>query len=317
MSEPEVSRPGSILRAEREALGVTVREVSETLNLSMSAIEAIEADDYERLPGPVFARGYVRAYARLLELEPDPLLAQIPRPPDPMDAVPERPELPVWEWIRRRPGLVLGGAAGLLVAVVVMMAVWLWPGGESQDASAGTAPGAVPHTAAPSGAPPAAGLAARTPTSPQSRPDASAAGPLTDGAAAAAAPVPDAPATPSPGEAAAPAAGVVAAARRPANRARSAASPSRGTTVCPSRSRTTAGWKSGTARAPTSTVTSAGAAHIWNWWAMARSAFCWAMRRALASASTAPASPWLLTPETTSPPWFWGNDHDSVDPRHA
>ena len=39
--EPDANRPGSVLRAEREALGVTVREVAETLNLSMTVIEAI------------------------------------------------------------------------------------------------------------------------------------------------------------------------------------------------------------------------------------------------------------------------------------
>jgi cytoskeleton protein RodZ len=53
----EANRPGTVLRAEREALGVTVREVAETLNLSLATIEAIEADDHTRLPGPVFARG--------------------------------------------------------------------------------------------------------------------------------------------------------------------------------------------------------------------------------------------------------------------
>lgn len=96
MSEPQASRPGSILRAEREALGVTVREVSETLNLSMAMIEAIEADDLERLPGPVFARGYVRAYARLLELDPEPLVSCYPKPQAPLPAA-ARPESPVWE----------------------------------------------------------------------------------------------------------------------------------------------------------------------------------------------------------------------------
>ena len=131
MSEPEPSRPGSILRAEREALGVSVREVSETLNLSVAVIEAIEADDHERLPGPVFARGYVRAYARLLELEPEPLVAQYPAPQDPIVRSKAPSEPPIWEWIRRRPALVLGGAAGVLVLLLVVVVVWLWPDGDA------------------------------------------------------------------------------------------------------------------------------------------------------------------------------------------
>ena len=126
MSEPQPSRPGSILRAEREALGVTVREVSETLNLSMATIEAIEADDLDRLPGPVFARGYVRAYARLLELDPEPLVTGYPEPQAPLPAA-GPPESPVWEWIRQRPAMVLGGAAGVLLLLIVVLLIWLWP----------------------------------------------------------------------------------------------------------------------------------------------------------------------------------------------
>lgn len=127
MSEPEVNRPGSVLRAEREALGVTIREVAETLNLSMTVIEALEADDYERLPGPVFARGYVRAYARLLELPPEPLVAQYPRAAESVVPVAAAAEAPVWEWIRRRPGLVLGGAAAAGVLLLVLVTASLWP----------------------------------------------------------------------------------------------------------------------------------------------------------------------------------------------
>ncbi len=132
--------PGAVLRAERESLGVTVREVSETLNLAMSVIEAIEADDYGRLPGPVFTRGYVRAYARLLELDPEPLLSGLPRAEEP---APPRvaSEAPVWEWIRRRPGLVLGAAGAVLLGLVVMLLVWLWP----KDSAEATA--AVPAVA--------------------------------------------------------------------------------------------------------------------------------------------------------------------------
>lgn len=132
MSEPEPSRPGSILRAEREALGVSVREVSETLNLSIAVIEAIEADDHARLPGPVFARGYVRAYARLLELEPEPLVAQYPKPRDPTPSAGAPSEPPIWEWIRRRPALVLGGAAAAVVLLLTLLVIWVWPDGAAE-----------------------------------------------------------------------------------------------------------------------------------------------------------------------------------------
>jgi cytoskeleton protein RodZ len=68
--------PGLTLKEAREAIGVTEREVADALNLPLTTIEAIEANDAESLPNAVFARGYVRAYAKLLELDPDPLVAE-------------------------------------------------------------------------------------------------------------------------------------------------------------------------------------------------------------------------------------------------
>lgn len=152
--EPDANRPGSVLRAEREALGVSVREVAETLNLSIAVIEAIESDDLDRLPGTVFARGYVRAYARLLELEPGPLVAQYPRATDPAPAPPVATEAPLWEWLRRRPGVVLSAATALLVLLLVVLAMVVWPDGTdapggSADAVRDQAPVEDPERAAP------------------------------------------------------------------------------------------------------------------------------------------------------------------------
>lgn len=119
--------PGQQLRAEREALGVTVREVADTLNLSMVVIQALEDDDYDRLPGVVFTRGYVRAYARLLDIDPTPLLQRLPAPGSSFEAHGAAPESNVAEWIRRRPALVLTALGAVAAAVVISLAVLLWP----------------------------------------------------------------------------------------------------------------------------------------------------------------------------------------------
>jgi len=126
VTEP-TSGPGQILRAERESLGVTVREVADTLNLSMTVVQALEADDYDRLPGVVFARGYIRAYARLLDLDPVPLLEIFPSQVNGTDGSAAVHEPGMGEWVRRRPGLVLSGLAALVVGLLVIVAVSLWP----------------------------------------------------------------------------------------------------------------------------------------------------------------------------------------------
>lgn len=135
--------PGARLRAERERLGVTVREVSETLNLTMGVVQAIEADDYGRLPGPVFTRGYLRAYARLLRIDPEPLLDGCPYAARDVSPEPERSEPALREWVRRRPALVLGSAGIVAAALLVAGLVMLWPEpGSQSDAEAlqGSAP---------------------------------------------------------------------------------------------------------------------------------------------------------------------------------
>lgn len=117
--------PGRRLRSEREALGVSVREVADTLNLSITVVQALEDDDYKQLPGAVFIRGYVRAYARLLDLDPVPLLDQLPAAGGRVVPVAREPELA--EWIRRRPGLVLGALGSVVLVLLVAAVLWLWP----------------------------------------------------------------------------------------------------------------------------------------------------------------------------------------------
>lgn len=55
---------GQQLRAAREARGISLREVSEGTRISMRYLEAIESDNYKHLPGGIFNRSFVKAYAR-------------------------------------------------------------------------------------------------------------------------------------------------------------------------------------------------------------------------------------------------------------
>jgi cytoskeleton protein RodZ len=66
--------PGATLASAREANGLSIAEVAEQMRISPRQVEAIEADRYGELPGAVFVRGFVRNYARLLKLDPVPLL---------------------------------------------------------------------------------------------------------------------------------------------------------------------------------------------------------------------------------------------------
>ena len=65
---------GAALAAARNAKNMSVQAVSDTLRLSLKQIIALESDDFSALPQPMATRGFIRNYARLLELDAEPLL---------------------------------------------------------------------------------------------------------------------------------------------------------------------------------------------------------------------------------------------------
>ena len=74
-SVPEVKvELGSILANARESQNLTVEDVAASLRLSVAKIKSLEADDFLAISDPTLARGFIRIYARLLKLDPEPLL---------------------------------------------------------------------------------------------------------------------------------------------------------------------------------------------------------------------------------------------------
>ena len=59
---------GKVLREEREKAGLTQQQVSEALKLRPSIIDAIEREQWDKLPHAVFVKGFIRSYARLLKV---------------------------------------------------------------------------------------------------------------------------------------------------------------------------------------------------------------------------------------------------------
>lgn len=62
---------GLRLRAAREARGVSLRQIATTTKISVLALEALERNDVSRLPGGLFSRAFVRAYAKEVGLDPE------------------------------------------------------------------------------------------------------------------------------------------------------------------------------------------------------------------------------------------------------
>jgi cytoskeleton protein RodZ len=168
--------PGKRLKAAREAMEVSAREVADALNLPLRVITALESDDYERLPPSVFTRGYVRSYARLLELSPDEILALYPE----VDIEPEPPLEPPPVGPLEESRAKQLGLGIFLVVVLIAVVAWLVSGGDDAPATPEAVSSTIEQDAAQPGAaipPREAEQAVRAPAEPA---DDSAAGSTAD-----------------------------------------------------------------------------------------------------------------------------------------
>jgi cytoskeleton protein RodZ len=75
---------GEQLSAARKARGLAVLDIAQALKLGSRQVEALENGDWAGLPGATFIRGFIRNYARLVQVDPAPLMIQL-------DSVLEKP----------------------------------------------------------------------------------------------------------------------------------------------------------------------------------------------------------------------------------
>ena len=110
---------GEHLKREREMRGVSLEEISAATRISVRFLEALENEQWERLPGGIFNRGFIRSVARFLGMDEENLVAEYAMETH------ERPEIAVWtkEPVRKRTNwTAIGGA--IAVAILVIAGVW-------------------------------------------------------------------------------------------------------------------------------------------------------------------------------------------------
>jgi cytoskeleton protein RodZ len=115
---------GEALRSAREAQGKSVEDAAAATRIRSSYLEALEQEHFEQLGGNVYAKGFLRSYAKFLGVDPAPLLEAY--------RAQERPDAPLFE---HAPTAIRGQASGrrgptwLTVAIVcvsIILVVSLW-----------------------------------------------------------------------------------------------------------------------------------------------------------------------------------------------
>ena len=156
-SAPELEAPGAQLGRLRAARELSITDVAERIKYSTRQIEALEADDYSKLPGTTFVRGMIRGYAKLLQTDPGPVLKQFEdrHLSERITLTMPSEHIPFPDGKARATRLYLGLGALALVAAAAIMFEWqfglgvsspmaLQPPIPAQQVSAPVAPVAQP-----------------------------------------------------------------------------------------------------------------------------------------------------------------------------
>ena len=148
--------PGAIVRAQRETRGLTRQDIADTLNLGVRVVEDIETENWARLPAAAFTRGYLRAYAKLLDIDPDTVVSAF-------DAAVSRGETRsavvtsmqrshrrgLADMSQKHPGAVLTGAVAVVICAVVIVLWAVWPNVGVKEAVVAKQPAGPAETAIP------------------------------------------------------------------------------------------------------------------------------------------------------------------------
>lgn len=121
---------GDKLRREREMRGITLEEIAESTKISKRWLKALEDEEFEVLPGGVFNRGFVRAYARFLGINEEQAVADYvaarnePKPPEdkfPLDVHQKKSDSPPLNPKRSFLPVVLA-----IVALILVVGGWAY-----------------------------------------------------------------------------------------------------------------------------------------------------------------------------------------------
>jgi cytoskeleton protein RodZ len=117
---------GDRLRREREARGVTLGEISESTKISSGFLRALEQEDFERLPGGVFNRGFVRAFCKFLGMDEDAMVADFDAAYEQYraDQAPATPVAPIEE--KKPSGKDYGFSLAILIPLILLITIVFW-----------------------------------------------------------------------------------------------------------------------------------------------------------------------------------------------
>jgi len=172
-----MSSVGETLRRERQRKELSLEQISRETKISSRMLEAIERDQFDRLPGGVFAKNFVRQYARVLGLDEEELAVEVQK------AVQAEPELPglsseasepvfkvpkvrQWESSGSHSNSPLPALAMVVAVMLVCSGIYAWWQRSRRPAPAAARPLAAASVSKPTAPAPVTPAAANAPEAP-------------------------------------------------------------------------------------------------------------------------------------------------------
>jgi cytoskeleton protein RodZ len=125
--------PGLMLTRARKNHGLTIQNIASRLHLSEQIVQALEKEDFSLLPGPVFIQGYLRNYARCVNLSEDEVVASFQRI-YPQEET--KPQVSHTSGVKKHHAIdfdwlpIVGWT--VLIILAVSLVYWLWPSADSE-----------------------------------------------------------------------------------------------------------------------------------------------------------------------------------------
>jgi len=114
--------PGQRLKEARERVETEIDEIARALHLSVESVKALEQDNYHSFAAPAYVRGYLRNYARLVDISENAILAQF----DQASYATQRPEIKGQLPTQKPPTAHAGKLIALLLLATALAGVgWL------------------------------------------------------------------------------------------------------------------------------------------------------------------------------------------------
>lgn len=120
--------PGAMLAQARRDAGLSIAEIASGLRYSVKQIEALEADDYPKLPGTTFVRGMMRGYAKMLKIPSEPIVQALDRRhiPSPVSVDLRTQKVPFSEPKERSNKTYAWLSGAMVILVVVIVLEWIF-----------------------------------------------------------------------------------------------------------------------------------------------------------------------------------------------